>query len=156
FPPVFPILSLAIYGLTSLRGADFTAYASLLGIVMIAFDVGNLLLIRRIGTAIRDPGTGMALAWIYALLAAPFVFTFWTFEPMVAVAILLALAALLDSRGTTAGVAVAFGALTKLIPVILLPTAWRFRPIREAIKFTAIALGLTAIGLALMLIVAGR
>src|SRR5215831_7271236 len=58
FPPIFPILSLAIYGLTSLRGADFTAYASLLGIVMIAFDVGNLLLIRRIGTAIRDPGTG--------------------------------------------------------------------------------------------------
>src|SRR3954447_20625627 len=36
FPPVFPAISLAVYALTSSRGGDFTAYSTLLGLIMIA------------------------------------------------------------------------------------------------------------------------
>src|SRR5512138_2409107 len=51
FPPVFPAVSLAVYGLISARGpADFTAYTILFGLIMTTFDTANLLLLRRIGS----------------------------------------------------------------------------------------------------------
>jgi hypothetical protein len=156
FPPVFPIISLVVYGLISARGpADFTAYAVLFGLVMIAFDTGNLLLMRRIGAGLYNESSGLALAWVYALLAVPLVFSFWTFEPVVAFAILLAVAWLIEGRDNQSAVAVAFGALTKLFPLVVLGAVWRFRPPKEAIRYTAIAAGVTAVGLLALLAVAG-
>ncbi len=156
FPPVFPIISLSVYGLVSARGpADFTSYATLFGLIMIAFDTGNLLLLKRIGSRLHGDSTGLALAWIYALLAVPLVFSFWTFEPMVAFFILLSLAWLVEGEDTRSAVAAAFGALTKLFPLVVLGAVWRFRPPREAIRFTVIAVGLTALGLLAILAVAG-
>jgi hypothetical protein len=156
FPPVFPIISLAVYGLLSARGpADFAAYATLFGLVMITFDTGNLLLVRRIGSRLYNDSTGLALAWIYGLLAVPLVFSFWTFEPMVAFSILLATAWLIEGRDNRSAVAAAFGALTKLFPLVVLGAVWRFRPPRDAIRYTAITVGLTVMGLVALLAIAG-
>ncbi len=156
FPPVFPIISLAAYGLISARGAaDFTTYATLFGLVMTAFDTANLLLVRRIGSRLYTDSTGLALAWIYALLAVPLVFSFWTFEPLVVFSVLLAVNWLIDGKDNRSAAAVAFGALTKLFPLVVLGAVWRFRPIKEAIRYTAVAGGLTAFGLLLLLAVAG-
>jgi hypothetical protein len=155
FPPIFPAISLIFYSVSAARGGDFTAYALLLGIVMTVFDAGNLFLLRRIGTRLHSESTGTALAWIYAILAVPLVFALWTFEALVAFAILLATAGLVEGKDNRSALAVAFGALTKLFPLIVLGAVWRFRPPREAIRYTVIAVGLTALGLALMLLVAG-
>jgi glycosyl transferase family 87 len=156
FPPVFPLLSLTVYSLLSGRGpADFTAYAVLLGLVMIGFDTANLLLVRRIGARLYSDSTGMALAWIYALLAVPLVFSFWTFEPVVVCAVLLAVAWLVEGRDNRSAAAAAFGALTKFFPLVVLGSVWRFRPPRAAIRYTVIAVGLTVLGLLVLLAVAG-
>ncbi len=156
FPPVFPVISLAVYGLASLRGpADFSTYAIWLGLVMIAFDTGNLLLLRHIGSRLHGETTGSLLAWVYALLAVPLIFTFWTFEPVVTFTILLAVAWLIDERDNRSAIAAAVGALTKLFPLVVLGAVWRFRPPRDAIRTTLIAVGLTGLGLLAMLAVAG-
>ncbi len=145
-----------MYGLLSARGpADFAAYATLFGLVMITFDTGNLLLVRRIGSRLYNDATGLALAWIYGLLAVPLVFSFWTFEPMVAFSILLATAWLIEGRDNRSAVAAAFGALTKLFPLVVLGAVWRFRPPRDAIRYTAITVGLTVMGLVALLAIAG-
>jgi hypothetical protein len=156
FPPVFPAISLAVYGLTSARGpADFNAYTICLGLVMIAFDMGNLLLLRRIGARLHGESTGVLLAWVYALLAVPLVFTFWTFEPVVTLTILLAVAWLIEGRDNRSAVVTAVGALTKLFPLVVLGAVWRFRPPRDALRITLIAAGLTGLGLLALLAVAG-
>ncbi|HVO41347.1 MAG TPA: glycosyltransferase 87 family protein [Aggregatilineales bacterium] len=151
FPPLFPLLSLATFSLTR----QFTGYAVLLGLIMTAFDTANLLLVRRLGARLHGEATGMALGWVYAILAAPLVFAFWTFEPIVACAILLALAALIDRHDARSAMSIALGALTKYVPLVLLACVWRFRPWREALRYTVIALALTAIGVGAMLAFGG-
>lgn len=148
FPPVFPIISLLVYSIVSARGvADFTAYAVLLGLIITAFDVGNLILIGRIGRRVHGDSTAAALSWVYALLAAPFVFSWWTFEPIVTFSILLAIFYLIQKQLERSALAVAFGALTKLFPLILMAVAIRFQSIRSAIRYAVISLGLAVLGL---------
>ncbi len=153
FPPIFPILSLAVYRVANAR--DFTAYTVLFGLLMIAFDTVNLLLLRAIAGRLYSPPVGAALSWVYAALAVPFVFTFWTFEPVVVCLLLLSVYWLLVGRDSRSAMAAALGALTKLFPLVILGAVWRFRPPREAIRYTLIAAGLTALGLIGMLAVAG-
>ncbi len=148
YPPVLALLPLSVYAAASLRGTpDFTAYATLLGLVVTAFDVGNLLLIRRIGMRVHGNATGIALGWIYALLAAPLILTWWTFEAVTVFSILLTLYFLLARRTSLSAAAAAFGALAKLFPLALIGVVVRFYPPRTAIRYVAIVLILVGLGL---------
>ncbi len=72
--------------------SGYNGFALIFGVIMLAFDVGNLVLVRRIGSRLYGAATGMALAWIYALTLAPLVLIWWNFEPLVAFFLLWALA----------------------------------------------------------------
>src|SRR5579859_4276665 len=156
YPPVIAIVTQGVYTLIAARGGDFAAYAVLMNIVLTAFDVGNLILVRRIGTQLYGAATGMALAWINALMAVPLVISYWTFDAIVAFGTLLALTWLLDRRQDRSAVAAAIGALAKLIPLGILGAVWRFRTPREAIRYSVIAIGITVIGFVAMLAFAGK
>ncbi|MEP7284210.1 MAG: hypothetical protein ABI947_00420 [Chloroflexota bacterium] len=156
YPPIIALVSQGVYGLISLRGGDYTAYAVLLAGVLTLFDVGNLLLLRRVGTQLHGASAGIALAWIYAVLAVPLVISFWTFDAIVAFFMLLSITWLLAKHNNRSAIATALGALTKLIPLAVLGAVWRFRAPREAIRYSVIALGLTVIGFAAMFLFAGR
>ncbi len=139
FPPVAAYLHLTIYALAG--GDDHTNFTTLFGIVMLLFDVGNLLLLRKLGARLYGANTGMALAWIYTLLLAPAVFLWWNFEPMVAFWLLLALWWLARGRETASALAAAVGTLTKFTPALLLGAVWRFRPPRVALRYTVLVVG---------------
>src|SRR5258708_30743723 len=156
YPPVIAIVTQGVYTVIAARGGDFAAYAVLMNIVLTAFDVGNLILVRRIGTQLHGAATGIALAWIYALMAVPLIISYWTFDAIVAFSTLLAITWLLDQRHDRSAVAAALGALTKLIPLGILGAVWRFRSPRTAIRYSVIALGLTVIGFAATLVFAGK
>jgi len=149
FPPIFPIISLTIYQLITPK--DFPTYTLYLGILMTAVDTLNLILLRRIASRLYDDIIALSITWIYALLAVPLVFTFWTFEPLALCALLIALWCLLSNATSRSAIAIALGALTKFFPLILLIPVWRFRPPRNALRYTLIAAGVTLIGLLLML-----
>lgn len=144
FPPVWSHVQTLLY---QLQGANvsYTNFAMLVGVLMLIFEVGNLALVRAIGGKLYGGGTGMMLAWIYALLVAPLIFTFWTFEPLVAFFLLLGLWWLLNKRDTHSALAAGFGALIKFTPALLLGAVWRWRTPQNAAKYTAIALGLFAL-----------
>jgi hypothetical protein len=142
FPPVWSFATVALY---QVSGGNYTNFAMLLGIIVIAFDAGNLVLVRKIGTHLHGANTGLALAWVYALCLAPLVFTFWNFEPIVAFFLLLGLWWLLTKQETRSAVAVAVGALTKFTPALLLATVWRFRERSTALRYTAVVVGLFAL-----------
>lgn len=152
FPPVWSALFVGLYRALAARGAvDYTVWATALGLILLAADVGNLALVRRLGCRLHGDVTGQAVAWVYALLAAPLILAWWTFEPLVALAILAALTALVEGRfGVSAGAAIA-GALTKFVPLLVLPTVWRFTPWRRALRYTVVVGGITALALALVL-----
>jgi hypothetical protein len=117
----------------------YGAFATLIGLLLLLADTGNLLLVRKIGGRLHGGGTGMALAWVYALLAAPLVFAWWNFEVLVAFTLLLGLWWLLQGHALRTGAAVALGALTKFTPALLLGAVWRFRAPRWALRTTVAA-----------------
>ncbi|MCC6612188.1 MAG: hypothetical protein IT320_01860 [Anaerolineae bacterium] len=137
FPPIPSYLITIVY---QLAGAEpnYTAFASLLGILMLICDAGILALVRRIGTHLHGSQTGMALAWIYAVMLAPAVLIWWNFEPLVAFFLLLSLTWLIEKQDVRSAVAAAIGALVKFTPALLIGAAWRFRQRADALRFSAI------------------
>jgi hypothetical protein len=87
----------------------------------------------------------MALAWIYAILAAPVIFVWWTFETIVLFFILLALLDLLEGRDRRSAVVTALGTVTKYTPILVLPAVWRFYDRRRALRYTVITLILVGV-----------
>lgn len=138
FPPVPSILNVVVF---QIFGRDYTTFAMGYGMLMLIFDAGNLIMVRRIGSRLYSAGTGMALAWIYAVLLAPAVLIWWNFEPMVAFFLLWSLALLIERRDLrSAGVGLV-GTLIKFTPALVLAAVWRFRPPRAALRYTAALLG---------------
>lgn len=138
FPPIPSFLDTLLYiGF----GRSYSSFAMVFSALMLAFDVGNLLLVRRIGSRLHGANTGMALAWVYALMPVPAVFIFWNFEPMVAFFLLWALAALIDARDTRSAIAAWLGALVKFTPALILGAVWRYRSTGAALRYTLIAVG---------------
>ena len=141
FPPLWSYFSVLIYKLQP----NYTGFSMLLGFAFLVFDVGNLVLLRKIATQLYSEDTAQALAWIYAVLLAPLVFVFWTFEVVVAFFVLLSLWWLLKERDKLAGVGIALGVLVKFTPVVLLGAVWRYRPVRKAIVPTVISVGVIVV-----------
>jgi hypothetical protein len=139
FPPVPSFLITFVFQVTG--GQNYTAFAAFFGLLMLLADVGVLVMMRNIGTHLHGSTTGMALAWIYALMLAPLVFIWWNFEILVAFFLLLGLWWLLKKQEMRSAAAAAVGALTKFTPALLLGAVWRFRDVRSALRYTLITLG---------------
>ncbi len=148
FPPIPSFLETLLFQVVGRNG--YPAFAMTLGILMLAFDLGNLILLRRIGTRLHGAGTGMALAWVYALLVAPLVNIWWNFEPLVTFFLLLSLALLLEGRDRRSAVVAAVGALVKFTPLLLLGALARFRPPRAALRYVLVTVGIFATVYALL------
>ncbi len=135
FPPIPHALTTVVFLFSR---ENYTSFAMLMGLVLLAFDAGNLALVRGIGARLHGGGTGMALAWVYALSFAPLVFIFWNFESIAAFFFLLAVYALVRERDNRSALWASIGALVKYTPALTLGAVWRFRPPRVAIRYTLI------------------
>lgn len=157
FPPVWPALFIGLYRLLALRGpVDYTVWATALGLLLLLVDVGNLIVLHRIARTLHGEQTALGIAWVYALLAAPLIFVWWTFEALVAFALLSAVLALVSDRLTRSAGAAIVGTLTKYVPVLIVPAVWRFYPWRQALRYTLIVLVMVAIALALLVAWSGE
>jgi hypothetical protein len=155
FPPVAPAISLGVYSLIQNRDVTFKSfvpYAVVLSMVLAMFDTGSLLLMRRIGTRLHGAAVGVALSWIFALNIVFFVHSYRTFEPVVVFAILLSVERFTAGRNISGALAVAFGVLSKITPLIILAAVWRLRDTATALKVTVVVGAITLAGLAVMIL----
>ncbi len=141
FPPVWSFLTVVVYQLLG-ANANYTGFAMFMGLLMLVFDSGNLILLRKIGARLHGANAGITLAWIYAVTLATMVFLWWAFETMVAFSLLLGLWWLLCKQETRSAVAVAIGTLTKFTPALMLAAAWRFRDWRRALRYSLIVIAI--------------
>jgi hypothetical protein len=153
FPPVPITLFAGVYQIT---GGSYANWATVFGLIMLVFDVGNLVLLRWLARRLHGEQAGMVLPWLYALLASPLVFPWWNFETLVVFLMLLVLALLLLGRDHRSAVVTALGILTKYVPVLALPAVWRFYDRKRAVRYTVLSLGIAALVLALLVAWGGR
>lgn len=143
YPPLYPWLSVLIYGLSRLvpLGPDgrLTFYASI-GALLIAAEVGTVILIYRLAVSAHSRHTGMQAALLYTGLAVPFyLYTGW-FDTIPAFLFLLALDRLMASRPSQSALAAAIGGLFKVFPLLAIPIAWRALPSwGQRLRYIAIA-----------------
>ena len=135
YPPIFPYLSQAVYAITS----GYHAYATLLAVVLLIFEAGNLALLYLIANEIHDKETSLKIAWIYSCLLVPVFFLWNGLDSLSLFFTLLSLWWLLRNRHALSAVALGLGLMTKYLPGILLATVWRFVKHRKALAYTLIA-----------------
>lgn len=147
YPPLFVWPNLALHmALNVWLGLPEHTYYYALALIVLAADVGNLILMRRLGERLYGPQRGLDIAWAYAVLGVPLVFLVWNVEPVVTLFMLLGLAWLLEGKDGRSALAVAAGALIKVMPALLVAVAWRFRPLKKGATYmgTVAALGVGA------------
>jgi hypothetical protein len=156
YPPVFPFLSVAVYQLAHLSKGGYTAYVYLMGLVMLAFNTGSLVLLVRLARRLPEHGEAAAiqLGWVYSVLFVPLVFTWWNFDALTVFFLLLALDLLLSGHEVWSAVAMGVGALVKLIPLLVFPAVVRTRPWRRWLVYGAVAM-LVILVVAVPLLIAG-
>lgn len=141
FPPIWPALSTAVYLLLG-ANANYSNWALVVGMLMLAFELGNLLLVRAIGSHLYGESTGTDLAWVYAISIAPAIFMWWNFDSMMNFFFMLAVYSLIKRRETRAALAIAFGILVKFVPALIFGAVLRFRPPTDFIRSVTIAAAL--------------
>lgn len=144
FPPLWYTTTSAVYVALG-DNVTYDNWSLLLGLLVIAFEAGNLRLVRGIGTRLHGEATGQALAWVYAMCVAPLIFMWWNFDVLVTFFALFGLQAWLGGATRRAVAGVALGAFTKFVPFLLFGAFVRFASPQKAIRLIAGAVGLFAV-----------
>ncbi len=145
YPPVFSYAVIGIYRLSlllpAMRDSMFWFHNFLGGFLALA-DAGNLTLIYAIQLRLRDRTAALRSAWMYALLFWPLYVMLGWFDSLPVFFLLAAVWALASGRPVLAGLASGVGFMTKLIPALVAPVAFRAFPERRrlwAFIITAVA-----------------
>lgn len=125
FPPLWSVVQVGLYQLLGV-GANYTAFATLLAMMMIVSDLGILFFTRSIAIRLYGNEVGETVAWVYALLPVGLIQAFWSFEPLMTVCLLGCLLLLLQRNHLTSAFVMGIGALLKFIPIVFIGAVVRF------------------------------
>jgi hypothetical protein len=131
YPPVFPWLMLGVYRLSLLIPPWRTAgtwFYLLLSLLLIAVNMGSLILFYGIGRRLWDQKRAVHLSWIYALLLIPILAVFIGFDGLALLTLLWAVLLTLDRRPIGSGAIAGLGFMTKLVPIVAVPAALQYMP----------------------------
>lgn len=146
YPPLFAYLYQGIYALT---GDRYPAFATLLALVMMAFEAGNVIMVFRLAGHVLTRDGAIKRAWVYAALFAPAIVMWRNHDAISTFFLLLAADEFLRGRSQRSAVWAGVGAMVKYFPALLLPVIWRFRrDLRQAITYTLILAAVCAAVLA--------
>jgi hypothetical protein len=128
YPPVFPWVLTALYGLSlAFGGAAQVAFYVLVALLLVTADCAILFLVYRLGQRVYgDAHKATACGLIYTLLFLPvYIYTGW-FDTLPTALALLAILLIVDRRPSLAGVVTALGALCKVFPLVAVPIGWLY------------------------------
>ena len=155
YPPIFPFLSVGVYKLAHTLGEGYHVYVHLMGLLMLAFNTGNLVLFLRLARRLRGDEAAERLGWVYSVLFVPLIYTWWNFDALTVFSLLLALDLLLEGRERWSAVAMGAGALVKLVPLLLFPAVVRTRPWQRWLAYGLVASAVIGIVVVPLLLVGG-
>jgi hypothetical protein len=140
YPPLFPLVMIAIYQLSTLLPPwEFANlwFTLLLGGFFLLFEIGNFILLYLMAQEIYpNSNNSLRPAWIYAFFFVPvYTLTGW-FESYPLFFFLLSLYLLLKNRPYLSALFTGIGFMIKLIPLILMPAAVQiFSKIKYQLSF---------------------
>lgn len=152
WPPLFPWLVVGVYRLSLLIPSWVDPrlwYDTLLGLALLPFEIGNLVVTYLLALELYDQGKAFRSALIYTLLFAPLYFWLGWADCMPLFFLLLGLYFIIRQRATFAGIALGLGFMTKITPAVILAVGWRaLSTLRRKIGLL-LAFGVTMLAIAL-------
>jgi hypothetical protein len=142
YPPLFPWINKLIY---LLSGGNYYFF---LFLSVLVFSLAGALVIYvhgLIAERLHGQKEGFIRNLIFFGLLSPLPYTWWYFDLIPVLLMLLGIWYMLENKTVKSGVAIGLGILTKWFPVFALVAAWRCLPRKKALQVTLIALGLTAL-----------
>ena len=133
FPPVFPIISRAVY---SLAGGREHTYGYILAIFFTFLQAACIWLLLNIIRIVRPQEDPEKRGWLYFLFTAGLFYTWGYFDTLAVFFMLLGIYYILLNKDTWTMVVIALGTLTKWFPVLLLVSIWKIRKPKKAIGIT--------------------
>lgn len=131
YPPIFPWLNVLLYRLSLLLPPAFDPrlwHHLLLGLTLLPFDLGILVLLHRIGSAVGGRAFGTWCASVWSLLFVPLYTWAGWFDSMAVFFLLLAVWLILENRPLATGLVLGAGFMIKLSPILPVVVAvQRFR-----------------------------
>lgn len=129
YPPLFPWLTVALYRLSLLVppwAEDPRLWFNvMLGLILVLFELGNLVLIHAIARRTEKSPSGLRAAVFYAMLFTPVATLTGFFDNIPLFFMLLGLYWLLGQKSWSSGIALGFGFAVKITPAVLIPVAVR-------------------------------
>lgn len=133
YPPLWPWINVELYRLSLLVPVwedPRLAHSVLIGLALLPFDLGGLVLLHRLAERLWGAARATWLASVWALLFMPlYIWSGW-FDPILLFLLLLGTWFLVAGRPAAAGLVAGFGAMVKLIPALVLVAGvqvWRRR-----------------------------
>ncbi|MEW5868758.1 MAG: hypothetical protein AB1894_05740 [Chloroflexota bacterium] len=133
YPPILAYLPQAIFWFTQrmlpmgdINSLGYEIFARLLGMVLVIFDAGSLVLLHGIGRRVWNMEKANWLAWVYASLSLPLFFLTYVHQVVAMFFMLLALYWFVEKKPGASAVALGLGIASKLTPAFLLAPAVRF------------------------------
>ncbi len=122
YPPVFPFLSEVLF---RLAGGQAHLYTYFLIFILSLADAANLFLFTRLARRLwpEQPAFYRIIAYLILLLSLPY--TWWYFDSLAILPMLLGLTYLLDQKPFKSGLFFGLGIAIKLFPVLGIVAAWR-------------------------------
>ncbi|HAL62620.1 MAG TPA: hypothetical protein DCP08_09485, partial [Chloroflexi bacterium] len=128
WPPLFPWLVVGAYRLSLLVPPWVDPrlwYDIFLGLALLFFETGNLVVIYLLALELYDKGKAFKSALIYTLLFTPLYFWLGWLDSMPLFFLLLGLYLLIRQRATSAGIALGLGFMIKITPAIIVAVGWK-------------------------------
>jgi len=128
YPPLFPWLFTAFYRLSLLLPKPEDPrlwFYSLVGLTLVLFEAGNLILVYTIGRRVYDHSKALQKVTFYAALFYPVYVLTANFDTIPLFFMLLGLNLVLAGRAFASGIALGVGFCVKLTPIIMLAVGVR-------------------------------
>ncbi|MBM4436781.1 MAG: hypothetical protein FJ029_06010 [Actinobacteria bacterium] len=140
YPPGLPWLSSGVYRAVSFFGVDYGRYYVAMTLTLFLFGVGSLVLLYKIADALWDRPRAVRAAALYAVLVMPAHEMLRVFEELPVFFLLLTTYLLVVNRRHAGALALALGALVKIVPLAVGPALLRYAGgWREAGRIVTIA-----------------
>jgi len=140
YPPIYSFLLTLLYQLAGNRQHVFDLM--LVSILTVA-QAGGLWLFICIAEKIATEKQVEYLTWFYFAVTLSLPYGWWYSDSLAVFGTLLGIFWVIQGKDKLGGVALAMGTLTKLFPVLVLPTIWRWLNWRRALKVSLGTVGLT-------------
>lgn len=154
YPPLLAYLPQAAYWfagrivpLGDIYSFGYVLFFRVLGVFLLAFEAGVLVLLHRIGGRIWGPEKADWLAWVYSSLSLPLFFLTFAHQVVAVFFLLLAVDWLLEQHWGRSALALGLGVAAKFTPAFLLPAVARFLwpHIRKLAGYTLIVILIVAL-----------